>query len=471
MATQITNCSGTASNPLSELGSNVGDNSIPNMQTQTGLPQIALSVLYNNGAGKNLNQYAGYLYILIHGWGALDKSFSYHTVFAPYVVTKETYNDFIDKSAGILYNCGLLDLCKRTCPAGKNGQLNDLGRLGLFSRLTGFQVTNPITGPAIQLPPSSKDTLDVQHSGFVDGLQSFCESINTHAYLKCFAVGSYGGFQEAIHSITNTVHDFYDAMFDLYQDMQLLMIQAQMMIQQYIADLQFFLTNRFLQGKIGLFLSLICLVLSTVQTVIDDVAFFGSLFDGSDNLFAVLNSVQTVVNFGAQAIEYIYNPITAGLPALFPKEAKQLVDFVNKLGDVPSNYLGILLKHFSFGKAMHNKGIAIANTIIQHYGLGSQLGDLNPMLQSFGCVVPSGNWHRTNPPVIKGPITFKPPKVPYNLRTRVQVDPYSLSSIWQMVKKDFSNLTTDGGVLEKDLSLIRNQLTKQFDGTANNITG
>jgi len=470
MATQITSCSSQSSNPLIEKGTLRGNDSIPSLKIQTGLTEIELAVLYNNGAGKNLNQFAGYLYTLVHGWKAFDKSFSYHTVLAPYVVTPDTYKDFINKEAGILYNCGILEKCKKTCPAGKVGQLNDLGRLGLFSRLTGFQITNPMTGPASTLPPGVKDTLDAQHSGFVDGLQNFCESINTHAYLKCFAIGSYGGIQEAVHSLTNVVQDFYSAMYDLYQDMQLLMIQAQMVIQQYIADLEFFLTTEFLGGKIGLFLAIICMILSTVQTLIDDVAFFASLFNGSDNLYAVLNSIQSVVNIGAQAMEYIYHPITAGLPAAFPKEAKQVVDFINNLGNVPSNYLGILLKHFSFGKIMHNKGIAIANSIIQHYGLGAQLGDLNPMMQSFGCAAPSGNWHRTAPPVLKGPIKFKNAKIPSNLKNRVKVDPYSVSSLWQMVKSDFSNLTTDGGVLEKDVEKFGSQLKGIFS-PSNVVTG
>ena len=246
MAVQVTNCTPQSSVPLAEKGTLTGDNSIPNLQKLTNLPPKELEVLYIYGAGKNPNQYAGYLYILAYGWKALDCSFSYHNVYAPFVVTKQTYNDFINKDAGILYNAGLLDTCKRVCPAGKSGQLNDLGRLGLFSRLTGFQITNPMTGPATQLPPGAKDTLDTQHSGFVDGLQSVCESINTHSYLHCFAIGSYGGIQEALHSFTNTVNDFYTSMYDLYQDMQLTMLQAQLIIQQHITDLEYFLTNEYL---------------------------------------------------------------------------------------------------------------------------------------------------------------------------------------------------------------------------------
>lgn len=462
MAVQITSCGGQAANPLSEMGTNIGDNSVPSLQIQTKLNQKYLLALYNNGAGKNLNQYAGYLYILVYGWKALDKSFSYHTNLTPFVVSKQTYNDFINKDSGILANCGILDMCKKITPAGKAGQLNDLGRLGMFSRLTGFQITNPMTGPANALPPGVKDTLDESQSGFVQGLQSVCESINTHAYLKCFAVGTYGGIQQAVHSLTNVVMDFYSAMYDLYQDLQLLMIQAQMVINQYIMDLEYFIVNEYLSSKVKLFLAIVCMVLSSVQTLIDDVAFFGSLFNGSDNLFSVLNSVQQVVNIGAQAMVYIYHPVTAGLPALFPKEAKQVLDFINNLGNLPEQYLGILLKHFSFGKAMNNKGIAIANSIIQRFGLGAQLGDLNPMLQSFGCAVPAGNWHRTAAPVLKGPISFKNPSIPYNLRSRVKVDPYSLSSIWQAASMPFSNLKENGGVLARDVGVFGSQVKKVF---------
>lgn len=470
MAVNVTNCGGQGLAPLVEAGAKQGQNSIKSLQEQSNLVPFFFGILYNNCAGKNLNQYAGYLYILVHGWSAIDKSFSYHENFAPFVVNKETYNDFINKDSGLLANAGILEFCLKLTPAGKNGQLNDLGRLGLFSRLTGMQITNPVTGPATHLPPGVKDVLEKQHSGFVDDLQSFCENINTHSYLRCFAVGTYGAVQEAIYSVTKTVQDFYSAMYDIYQDIQLLFLQAQAVIQQYIMDLEYFLTNEFLSDKVQIFLAVVCLILATVQTLVDDVAFFASLFDGSDILYNYLNKIQTIVNFGAQAMEYIYHPITAGLPALFPKEAKQVLDFVNNLGNVPTSYLGILLKHFNFGKAMNNKGIAIANSIIQHYGLGAQLGDLNPMMQSFGCAVPAGNWHRTAAPVLKGPVKFKPVKIPYHLKDRFKFDPYSVSSMWQMVSSDFSNLKTDGGVLAEDVGRL-GKVLKESVSPNNNITG
>ena len=482
MAVQITSCGGLGTNPLSEMGRRTGDTSIPSLQQQSNLPKQALLILFNNGAAKNLNVHAGHLYILVKGWDAIGKSFSYHSTLAPFAVTKETYNDFINKDNGILANCGLLELCKKTCPAGKNGQLNDLGRLGLFSRLTGFQITNPMTGPATHLPPGVKEVLDQQHSGFTDALQNICESINTHSYLRCFAVGTYGGIQEALHSITHTIQDFYAAMFDVYKDMQLMFIQAQMVIQQYIADLEYWFTHEYLSLQVQLFLAVACALLSAMQTLIDDVAFFAGLFNGSDALYSALNAVQTVVNIGSQAINYIYHPISAGLPALFPKEAQQVLDFINNLGNVPANYFGTLIKHFSFGKSMNNKGVAIANSIIQRYGLGAQLGDLWPMMQSFGCAVPAGNWHRTSAPSFKGPISFKMPTIPYDLKGKVDPSRYSLlqfdaegkpsitmgsvgnsmSNLWQDVKNDFSNLAPDAAVLEKDLSKMKESVTNLF---------
>jgi hypothetical protein len=462
----------------------------PSLFATCGLTSEQLMVLNNNGAGKNPNIFAGYLFILTKGWNALGAEFEFAPEYIPYVVSKETYKDFINKDNGVLKNCGLLEIAKARCPAGSSGQLNDLGRLGMFSRLTGFQITNPISGPATHLPPGCKDILDQTDNEFVKGLTDVCESICSHSYLKCISVGSYGGFQQAIHYITGVVQDFFSMMYDVYQGLQLLALQAQLFINEIIEDIQTFLVDRFLSKRVQIFLAVVCVLLAAVQTLLDDIGFFASLFKGSDSLFNALNVVQTVVNLGAQAINYVYNPITGALAAAFPKQAQGVLNFITKIGQLPEQFLGHALKSFSLGKGMHNNGIAIANAIIKRYGLGAQLGDLAPILESFGTAVPQSNWHRTAAPVLKGPMSF----LPRNIRNcRAALD-HRFSSLtydtngvphltFSGLKNSFTNVVSleknpyyqklkqDGGLLAADANGLINTLRYSFgDQTFNRAT-
>ena len=197
-------------------------------------------------------------------------------------------------------------------------------------------------------------------------------------------------------------------MNDIYKGVKLAMLQAQLFVEQIINSIQDFIQNRFLNGIIGLILAIACLILSTIQGLLDDIGFFASLFGGADSIFQALNSIQNVVNIGSQSINYITNPITAGFPAMFPKAAANVMGFIKNIGTLPDHLMGHLLKNFKGNLSLHNRGISIANSIVQRYGMQAQLGDLGPILQTFGKAVPTSKWHRGNNPLRSGPTTFFP---------------------------------------------------------------
>jgi hypothetical protein len=191
--------------------------------------------------------------------------------------------------------------------------------------------------------------------------------------------------------ITGAVTAFYQAVVEIYQGMVQMMQQIYSvingiyrMIQQYIMSV--------IEQIIPL--SLLCLILDAAQTILDDVGFFAQLFNGSDGLFTTLNAIQTVVNYASFGVNFAYDPLN-GLAALFPKQAQQVYGFINQIQNMPQALLGKLVQHIGFGVTANNEALAIANTIVQRYNLGSSLGPLNSVLSSAGTVGNRSKWYRT----------------------------------------------------------------------------
>lgn len=373
---------------------------------QCGLTEEEQNKLLDHGAHGNNNYFVGFLSILVKGTKALGNTFTVNSLQLPYVCNRDNYNDFIKPGSGILAHCKIREAAISKSPAGKSGDLEPAGKLGLVSRNTGYHSNNPLSGPSTNFPQGAYDILASSDNSFCRGLADVCESIHTRSYLKCFSTGSFGGLQEAIHYITGAVQNFFAAMYDLYQGIQMLCLQAQMFLNQLIMDIELFLQDNWLYKRMKIFLAIICLVLSTIQVLLDDIGFFATLFKGSDSLFMALNSIQKIVNIGAQVMDYIQHPLTSGLAAAFPKQTQAVFNFIGSIGKIPENYLGFLLKTFTPSKLFHSKGIMIANTIINRYGLRSQLGPLGSFMEQFGSYIPNSNWHRAASPVFGGPLSF-----------------------------------------------------------------
>jgi hypothetical protein len=357
----------------------------------------------------NRNKYHAYLTALVEGIQCIaNGGISFRAFGQPhieFVLDRQSFNDLVNGDSGVLVNLGLFKIVKTKSPGGST--LNDVGRLGLSAALTTKYQPNLMAAAPNNLPVWAEQELEKTHNGFVQGLQSVCENIRTRSYMRCFSIESVGSLQSVVYYISGAIANFYEAMIDLYKGLELACLQAQIWINTQIEALNMFISNIYLTDIVKAFLAVVCLILSTIQTLIDDIAFFASLFDGSDNLYSALNAVQSVVNFASQIMDYVFNPVTSLLPDLFPKQAKQVLNFIDNIGKIPEHYLGFLLKSFNFNKLFRNRGIAIFNTIVQRYGLQAQLGDLGPILENFGTVQPSSNWRRSSAPVIKGPIRLK----------------------------------------------------------------
>ena len=196
----------------------------------------------------------------------------------------------------------------------------------------------------------------------------------------------------AMWFITGAVTAFYQSIVEIYQGMVQMIQQLYSVLNNIFRMIQSYITSVIEQI---IPLDLICLILDAVQTILDDIGFFAQLFNGSDNLFQTLNAIQTVVNYASFGVNFAYNPLQ-GLATLFPKQAQQVYGFINQIQELPQALLGKLVQHVGFGVNSNNEALAIANTIVQRYGLGSSLGPLGGVLASAGTVGNRSKWYRTS---------------------------------------------------------------------------
>jgi|694.fasta_scaffold77772_2 hypothetical protein len=381
---------------------------IVELERGTGLSAARGGILekIHNICMPNENLYAALLYILNYGYDAINNNFAISGSDGV-TITPDLYDWFVDK---YIKENKLQNALKNT-PAGQKNELENVGSQGDFSRLTAHNDLNVVTGPGVNAPCFGADLLNSIHPNMVNEIENFCNFIRTRSYLS-LPSDAFGGITQAMWFVTGAVTAFYQAIVEIYQGMTQLINQVFIwinniarMVQQYIVSV--------IEQIIPL--DLICLVLSTVQTVLDDIGFFAQLFNGSDNLFNVLNSIQTVVNFASFGVNFAYNPL-GGLAALFPEQANQVYNFISNIQNFPQAYLGKLVQNVGFGSVANNEGLQIANTIIQRFGLGAQLGPLQPILASVGTVGNRSDWYRTGETGVSiAGLTVYPYVIPNNL--------------------------------------------------------
>jgi len=359
--------------------------SLKQLEASTGLPLNGeVLKIIKASSYPNNSEYAADLAILVYGYNAINQSYSVQG--SPQcTVTPQFYKDFMR----FLKENGL-GAAAATTPGGQKDHFKSIGSLGSFLPFTAHNPRNPMTGPAVNHPSLVGNLLEDIHPGMINDLENFCNVIRTHAYLS-MPSDVFGGINSIMWYITGAVTAFYQAIVEIYQgleqvirDFYVWMNGIMRMINNYIISL--------IEQIVPL--SLVCLILDAVQTILDDIGFFASLFNGSDNLFKTLNSIQTVVNYASYGVNFAYDPL-GGLASLFPQQVGQVFNFIDSIGQIPNSFLSKLVSNFGFAGKANNQGLAIANAIIQHYGLGAQLGPLGPILASAGVAGNNSKWYRT----------------------------------------------------------------------------
>jgi len=364
-------------------------NALKQLETASGLKPsgegIVLDTFKANGDG---NQYAARLDMLVNGKNSLGHVWAIDQG-DPYPISggpRGTYVNFVKWCK----ENHLLETLQKQTPAGQKGELVTGGLLGIDALLTSNMFQNPITGPPQNTHGLIAGLLNDIHPGMVDSIENFCNIIRTRSYLS-LPPAAFGGLQTFLYKVQGAVQNFIQSLYNIYHGALIMMQRFARLINSLLNSLNQFIYD-FITQNLGIPLDLICAVLGAFQSLLDDVGFFSQLFGAGDSMFNTLNSIQTVVNYAAQGLNYAYNPIS--LAGLIPG-VNNVFSALNQLDSDPEAFLGHLITNFGFSKGAGIKAIQIANAILLHYGLESQLGPLAPIALSQGVAGNSSQWYRT----------------------------------------------------------------------------
>ena len=351
--------------------------------TTTTTPNLA----YFDG---NRNEFGANLDMLVNGFKSIGHKWSIDST-APFLITNDstgkagTYHEFVVR----LDTDHFLESCKKLTPAGQRGELVTGGLRGWPYTSTAQMATNPMTGPAQNTHNLTANLLNSIDPNMVTNIENVCNVIRTKSYLSLPA-GAYGNLQTLLYKAQGAVQGFAQALFNIYHGIIDMMRRFANMVNGLLASFNQFVYN-FINDNI-IPLDLICAVLGAFQSLIDDAAFFAQLFDGGDSVFNAINSVQTVVNYAAQGLNFAYNP--TALLGLIPGVNNVYAEFQTLLNN-PEAFMGQMISNFGFSAGANSKALQIANAIILRYGLEGQLGPLGPILLQAGVAGNSSQWYRT----------------------------------------------------------------------------
>lgn len=369
--------------PANQTANITDPNILINLEHSSGLTPFTTPNLDTFKVMGDKNHYAANLDILVNGKGALGHNWIIEAG-DPFFIDTNRYKSFI-----IWLNANhLLDSCIKLTPAGQKGELVHGGLLGIDSLMTSQMFQNPMSGPAQNTHCLGADLLNSIDPNMVTNIENICNVIRTRSYFS-LPPSALGGLQTFLYKAQGAIQGFIKTLYDIYHGVILLLQRFANMVNGLLTAIGQMVYD-FISSIIPL--DLMCAILGAFQSLLDDVAFFAQLFDGGDALFNAINIVQTGINYAAEALNFCYNPLS--ILNLIPGVNNIVQEFETLLND-PEAFLGQLVSHFGFSAGAGNKAIQIANAILIHYGLESQLGPLGSVLLTQGVAGNSSQWYRT----------------------------------------------------------------------------
>ena len=358
-------------------------NAFLNLQKACGFTTTSTPNLNYFGSEGDKNKWAANLDILVNGKKSINHVWAIQAGdFFP--ISTTYYKSFVKR----LNSDNLLSICVKQTPAGQRGELVTGGLLGIDTLLTSQMIQNPATGPAQNTHCLGADLLNSIDPNMVTNIENVCNIIRTRSYFS-LPPSALGGLQAFLYKAEGAVQGFVKALYNIYNGVMLMMQRFANMINGMLQSLGQ-LVYDFISSIIPL--DLLCAILGACQSLLDDVSFFAQLFDGGDGLFNAINGVQTAINYAAEALNFCYNPLS--ILSVVPGLRNIVAEFEQILND-PEAFLGQMIAHFGLSAGAHNKALQIANAILLHYGLESQLGPLGSVLLSAGVAGNNSQWYRT----------------------------------------------------------------------------
>lgn len=249
----------------------------------------------------------------------------------------------------------------KTTPAGVNGAFEPIGSQGVVGFLNTLRLDlDPFTGSFKNTPTLSTNLLNSIHPKFVETVEKYCKFIKARAYLALPAK-AYGSLNNLVSKLNNVLSSFQTVIYSVYKGVT----RAIQQFYSYINGIMVKIQNMMISIIEQIIpLDLICLIFETMQTILDDINFFSSLFGQSGSVFTYLNDIQQFLN---QASTFASNPFTT-IDAYIPPEVKNITDSFSQLGADPSGFLTDQLSNYGYAWAVNALQGDIMGAVINKYG-------------------------------------------------------------------------------------------------------
>ena len=280
--------------------------------------------------------------------------------------------NFISDFKSMVNDPVIMKFLKKT-PAYQKGCFDNIGAYGVTHGLNSdHQPSNPITGPQKNYSSLTTSLLDGIHSGATQELENFCNKIRTHAYLS-LPKGSFGSLQRIISGINGVITSFQKIISDLYQGCIKIIQKMYAVINGIMVKI-----NQAILSIINKIipLDLLCLILDTLQVLMDDIGFFTSLFQMSGSFITYFNSIQATINGTSAFLNGLSNQNNAlgslgAVTSFFPPQVQSIVNMVNITSYSPEGFLADKLTNYGYGAVLEAMQGNLVGALISQYGAGA----------------------------------------------------------------------------------------------------
>jgi hypothetical protein len=339
--------------------------------------------------------------------------------------------NFIKDMQNMVNDIDCVKILKKT-PAYAKYSFDNVGAFGVTHAVNASQQSSsPITGPSQNTPSLVTDLMEKIHPGSVKELETICNKIRTHSWLS-LPKGAFGSLGRIIQGINKVVESFEAMISNIYQGCIRVVQQVYAQLNGIVVSIQkkiLGVINRIIP------LDLLCLILETIQVLLDDVNFFTSLFQMSGPFLNYLNTFQNYLNITSQ---FVSNPLSTVM-AYMPQNIQNIINTVNQIGSDPNGFLADQLNNYGYGYVLNALQGNILGAIVNKYGpqyaavtpLGNLLTKGTAIYSRFGGKFP-------NMPATMGPNVY----VGDQTKNPVDVNGSPLDNLTRIFKNQYDTTTT-----------------------------
>lgn len=406
-----------------------GKNKVDNQKEEDN--KKGLGLIYKKfSANLNLNRKYLLLSMLVYG-------FDYKVLTANLNPNQNecTIDDnFIKNFQDLIKDEELAKYIKQT-PAYDKGCFDGYGAYGATAITGDSHQSNPMTGAARHQPSLTEKLLNSIHPDAYKNIESFCNKIRTRSWLALPKNG-FGSLSKIVHGIQASIEAFQEMIADMYQGC----IEVIQQVYAYLNGVMVAVQKKIISIiNENIPLDFICLILDTLQVLMDDINFFTSLFQMSGPFLNYLNNFQSFLNSASQ---FVSNPLST-IQAYLPEEVNNIINLVNQIGADPNGFIADQLNNYGYGYVLNALQGNLVGAISNKYGpqyaaitpLGNILTKATAVYSRFGGQFPAT-------PATLGPNIYTGPQ---GMSVDVNGNPVRLKSVSSSDISDVSKTTRNLG--------------------------